>query len=164
MTGLILIKLCRQYVPLAACGALLLLNGCRRGNSEAPAPGSSQEKRSGIGRFFSPETAPGYAWDGQYSKATVNLAIDAAYDRALVVFHAINFKVNENESRRQGATAHIVAANASKTVAQVALESKSATDTEVKVKVGATGDRGGSERILDEIQKGPQPLPAKKKP
>jgi len=148
---------------VAACVALLILNGCRRGNSEAPVP-DSREKRSAFSRFLSPESMPGYAWDGQYSRAAVGLSIEAAYARALQVLRGLNFTVNENESRRQGATARIVAANASKTVAQLEFEARTATEAQVKVKVGATGDRGGSERILDEIQKGQAPPPAKKKP
>jgi len=142
--------------------SLLLASGCRRGNEEAPAPGSG-EKHSAFSRFLSPDTVPGYAWDGQYSKATVALSIDAAYDRAQEVLGALKFTVNEDESKRQGASARIEAVSASKTAVRVELAAKTAAETEVKVKVGATGDRGGSERILDEMQKGSRPAQAKKK-
>ena len=154
--------LCRAGCILAACAALLLSSGCRRGNAEAPAPGTA-EKRSAFSRFLSPETAPGYAWDGQYSKATIGLGIEAAYDRALEVLGILKFTINDDESKRQGASARIVAVSANKAAVQVALETRTAAETEVKVKVGATGDRGGSERILDEMQKGSRPAPAKKK-
>lgn len=113
-------------------------------------------------RFLSPEAPPGYAWDGQYSRATVSLPLDAACTRALEVLRGLGFAVNETESRRQGATTRIVAASAGGATAQLSLEAKSAGETEVKVKVGTTGDRGGSERILDEIQKGPQPAVKRK--
>jgi hypothetical protein len=146
---------------LCVCIPLVCLAGCGRDKPDAPPP-SSSDKRSAFKRFLSADTMPGYAWDGQFSKATVAVSIEAAYDRALVVLKALDFTVNESESRKQGATAHILAANAAKTVAQLDLQSKAAAEAIIKVKVGTTGDRGGSERILDEIQKGLQPQPAKK--
>jgi len=165
---------CGKALAAAACAAALLASGCRRGNTDAPPPGerartasearpSKEEKRSAFARFLGPDVPAGYAWDGQRSRATVNLAIDAAYERTAGVLRLLKFTVSDTESRLQGATGRIVAANAAKTAAVVTLESKSATTTLVKVKVSETGDRGGSERILEELDQTIRPAPAKKK-
>ena len=149
---------------VALCGIALLLGcGCRKSKSEPPVVSNSGEKRSGFSKFLAPEGPVGYPWDGQNSKGIINLGIEAAYDRTLEALRTLSFTINENDTKRQGATARIVALNSAKTVVQVELESKTDATTAVKAKVGATGDRGGSERILDEIQKGPRPAPVKKK-
>ncbi|MCY3024671.1 MAG: DUF3568 family protein [Planctomycetota bacterium] len=137
--------------------------GCSRGKSEPEATGASKQ-RSAFSRFLSPQDSGlQYGWDGQSSKAALDMPVDAAFDRAMDALHTLGFVVKTEESRRQGATARIAAAKADKTEAQLTFESKGPAATMVKVKVGVTGDRTGSERILDEIQKGPRPAPAKKK-
>ena len=151
----------RAVTPILA-GVLLLACGCQRAKPEASRTGS-EKSRSMFSRFLSPETPAGYAWDGQFSRAAVPLPIDAAYNRGLEVLRGMSFAVNESESRRQGATARIVAAHANGTAAQLTFESKAAGETLVRAKVGATGDRGGSERLLDELQKTPRTAPPKRK-
>ena len=148
---------------LVGCAAVLLASGCKRGRQEEPPRASGEKSRSFFARLMEPAAPAGYAWDGQSSRVTASLSVEAAYHRALEVLQAMNFTINENETRRQPTGARIVALSPSKTIAQLQLDGKGPGETEIRAKVGATGDRGGSERILDEILKVPRPAPAKKK-
>ena len=106
-----------------------------------------------MSRLFSNETMPQYAWDGQVSSITLDAPVDSAYSRSVDVLRAMNFILDKTETRRQAATGRVAGAKANHTVVLILLEEKTPGKTLCRVRVGTVGDRTGSERILDEIQK-----------
>jgi hypothetical protein len=143
--------------------AILGIAGCKKASSNAPPPrieSSSGEKRAEtpdrksqgtFARLLGRDLPPQYGWDGQYSVASTDLAPDVVFDRAMENLRSHNFSIQTEETRRQGASGRIFGIKQDKTTAQVLLSGKSPTQTEIKIKVGTTGDRTGSERLLDEI-------------
>jgi len=133
-----------------------------RAPEKEPAEG---EKRGMLARVFSSgASTPGYAWDGQHSSGTVKLSLSNAQGRAIDTLRGLGFVINTDQTKRQEKIATVSAGKADHTTALVMLEEKAAGSTEVKVRVGLTGDRGSSERILDEMQKTQVAKPAAKKP
>jgi hypothetical protein len=129
-----------------------------RSSAESPDNGAAlygeEEKKSFIGRILNGgPAAPGYNWDGQYSVVTTTAAPDIVYNRAAAALRSLDFTVNSQKSQYRGNSAQIVAQRQDGTRAEVLLAAKPEGKTEIKTKIGAVGDRSGSERILDEIQK-----------
>lgn len=137
--------------------ALLLLPACARGNKEAATPTISSEEGEKKGTFSRlmarNDLGPQYLWDGQWSAIAFDKSPELMFSKMLDVLNAMQFKVNADESQRTGATASIEATKADKTSASIRIASKTPTSTEVRVRVGSVGDRTGSERILDELQR-----------
>ncbi|HYF49009.1 MAG TPA: DUF3568 family protein [Planctomycetota bacterium] len=134
----------------------------------APAEGEGSddkgEKKGVLSRIFSSgASTPGYAWDGQMSSTTMKSSVASVQTRAIETVRSLGFVINTEETKRQGATARVTAAKADRTSVLIMIEEKVAGSSEVKVRVGQTGDRGSSERILDELQKPPAAKPAPKK-
>ncbi len=123
-----------------------------------------EAKKGLLSRVFNPNnTVPGYGWDGQMSTTNAKSALPAVQARAIEALRGLGFILNNEETRRQDLTAKIQGAKPDKTTVLILLEEKTPGVTELKVRVGTTGDRTGSERILDEIAKvGQRPTPAKK--
>ena len=63
------------------------------------------------------------------------------------------------ETRRERNSGRITGTKSDKTVVQVLLDEKTPGTTEVRAKVGALGERTGSERVLDDIQRSLQKAP-----
>ena len=148
--------------------AAFMTSGCRRGNNEAPRPGVSNEsgerKQGVFSRLMTVrETGPQYAWDGQWSSIPFENGPDLLFNKMVDVLQNMNFKINKEETRRSGANAAIEGQKEDKTSVFVRIASKTQTSTEVKVKVGTVGDRTGSERVLDELQRVTRP-PARQAP
>jgi len=120
-----------------------------------PEPADSGEPKKGLlSRVFNPtNTVPGYGWDGQMSSSNAKSALPAVHARCTEALRGLGFILNNEESKRQDLTARLQGAKADKTTVLILLEEKTPGVTEIKVKVGTTGDRTGSERILDEIAK-----------
>lgn len=157
----------RTLTGVLLIAALFLLPACRRGNKDAPPPsvsGDSGEKKQGIfSRLMARDVGPQYGWDGQWSALSFDNSPELVFSKSLDVLNVMQFKVKSDESHRSGATASIEAVKADKTTVSIRIASKSPTSTEVKVKVGTVGDRTGSERVLDELQRLIRP-PARKAP
>jgi len=157
-----------QRILAPAVVALLVFSSCAKRNAgpaPAPPPPAPGEKRSVIGRIFSSgEAAPGYRWDGQVSSTSVAAPLNVAFARSVEVLRAMGFVLKTEETRREGANARITAAKPDKTLATLVLMERGPANTEVKAKVGAVGDRTGSERLLDEIQKALQKQPTLQQP
>jgi hypothetical protein len=130
------------------------------GDNSAPAPEQKAEKRGVLSRVFGNNTTPQYAWDGQTSSLTLKAPVSQVFGRTVETLRGLGFVINTEETRRQETTGKIQAAKADKTTALITVEEKQPGTTDIKIKVGQTGDRDGSERILDEIQK--TKTPAKK--
>lgn len=122
-------------------------------SSDAPLD-SAEEKKGFLSRIVGSGSVPGYGWDGQHSTVATSATVDVVYNRATNALRNLDFVVNSQQSQYRGATAQLVAARKSDaTQALVYLATKQNGNTEIKVKVGALGDRSGSERLLDEIQR-----------
>lgn len=147
----------RTSTGILLLAVLLLLPACARGNKEAPTPTISSEegeKKGTIARLMTRnDLGPQYLWDGQWSAIAFDKSPELIFSKTLDVLNAMQFKVNADESHRTGASASIEATKADKTSASIRIASKTPTSTEVRVKVGSVGDRTGSERILDELQR-----------
>jgi hypothetical protein len=158
-------KLRSQLSVTIALGlfAVLSFSGCKKASSNAPPPRiestsgekhadpSDRKSQGTFARLLGRDIPPQYGWDGQYSVTSTDLAPDVVFDRAMENLRAHSFSIQTEETRRQGASGKIVGIKQDKTMAQVLLTGKSPTQTELKIKVGSTGDRTGSERLLDEI-------------
>ncbi len=64
------------------------------------------------------------------------------------------FTVEANAGRKEGEVQRIAAANPDGVPAEIKVRALPMGKTEVRVKIGTVGDRGGAERILDEIRRG----------
>ena len=151
----------------------LIVTGCKKGEEadERPAPapddgggkgdkdGKEQKKNfanSGISGLFAREAAaPTYAWDGQSSSITLDMSPNETYRRSVAGLRAMGFVIKDESSKKESGKSHIQGAKTDQT--QVSVWIEEAVDkpgkTLIHVKVGALGDRTGSERVLDEIQK-----------
>ena len=126
--------------------------------SDDPQPEEKSEKRGVLARVFSSgSTTPGYGWDGQQSSTTMKLPLSTTQGRAIDTLRALGFVINTDQTKRQERVATVSAGKADRTTVLINLEEKVAGSTDVKVRVGQTGDRGSSERVLDEMQKTPAP-------
>lgn len=147
----------RWMTAILSVAALVALPACSRGNKEAPTPTIStnegEKKQSTFQRWMAKDLGPQYTWDGQWSAIAFDKGPDLIFNKTLDVMNVMQFKVNSDESHRTGANASIEAVKADKTTASIRITSKTPTSTEVKVKVGTVGDRTGSERVLDELQR-----------
>jgi len=129
-------------------------NGAAPKNEEAELETGSGEKKSFIGRVFGNQAPAGYNWDGQFSSINTTAAPDIVYNRAGTALRNLGFTLNSQQSQFRGNSAQVVAARQSDgSSVLVLIASKPNNATEIKAKIGALGDRTGSERILDEIQK-----------
>lgn len=112
------------------------------------------EKKGFLSRIVGGGGVPGYGWDGQHSTVSTSAAVDVVYNRATTALRNLDFVVNSQQSQYKGSSAQLVGVRKSDaTQTQIFLATKQSGGTEIKVKVGTLGDRSGSERILDEIQK-----------
>jgi hypothetical protein len=146
---------------------LFLLAGCGKEKANTPERTTASKQRFSLTRLLSgQDTTALYGWDGQYSKAKLDMAPEPAFERAVASLQKLGFTIDKTDTKRQGAGARIRAVNSAKTEALVLLEAKGPATTDVKAKVGATGDRTASERVLEEIQSGAPaaPPPAKTQP
>jgi hypothetical protein len=122
--------------------------------NEAEPLESGEPKKGLLGRVFNTTSAvPGYGWDGQMSSSNAKSALPAVHARCTEALRGLGFILNNEESKRQDLTARLQGAKPDRTTVLILLEEKTPGVTELKVKVGTTGDRTGSERILDEIAK-----------
>ncbi len=152
---------------LLAVLVLACVPACSRAQREKPAAPPAGEtlpaKRSALGGLLRlPESAPQYGWDGQESSISLKAPVALVFPRAQEALRGMAFVIKNEQTRLQGASGRIEAAKADKTGAQVSVEEKQPGSTEVRVKIGALGDRTGSERVLEEIQKTMQRAPVKK--
>ncbi len=131
----------------------LTLGGCRRGHKDAEAPTASGEPKGAMGKLFGRDVGPQYTWDGQYSKFSVSTPGETVFARATEVLAALHFTLDPDETGRTARGGYLQGQRPDKTVAQVIIEQKTPATTEISVKVGTVGERTGSERILDELQK-----------
>jgi hypothetical protein len=125
-----------------------------KGEDTAELETGTGEKKSFIGRVFGNAAPAGYTWDGQYSIISTPASPDIVYNRAGTALRNLGFVLNSQQSQFRGTSAQIVAARQSDgSSVQVLIAQKPNSVTEIKAKIGALGDRTGSERVLDEIQK-----------
>lgn len=123
-------------------------------NEEAELETGTGEKKSFIGRVFGNQAPAGYSWDGQFSSINTTAAPDIVYNRAGTALRNLGFTLNSQQSQFRGNSAQVVAARQSDgATVLILIAAKPNNATEIKAKIGALGDRTGSERILDEIQK-----------
>jgi hypothetical protein len=135
-----------QRTSLVLFGGVLLIGGAacwRRTAAPAPQP---------VARAAAVSTT-GLAWDGQHSGFSFKAPFGRVVDASMSALSALGFKLNTTDSRRGTDSATLVAEGASKRALLIKLRAMASGETEVKVKVGVVGDRGGSERVLDEIRK-----------
>ena len=129
------------------------MSGCMR--RQAPPPdGRTPKNPAALERSDRPparESSAEYGWDGQASSTTVNGTPATYYPRSVAALRAMDFVINE-EGSKQGKM--VQGAKTDHTTATVWLEEKEGKTT-LRVKVGSLGDRTGSERVLDEIQRPP---------
>lgn len=128
--------------------------GAAKGEETAELETGTGEKKSFIGRVFGNAAPAGYTWDGQYSIISTPASPDIVYNRAGTALRNLGFVLNSQQSQFRGTSAQIFAARQSDgSSVQVLIAQKPNASTEIKAKIGALGDRTGSERVLDEIQK-----------
>ena len=144
---------------------LVLALGCKKGEeaddrpAPSPAPDDGGGKRSessgGLSRIFKTDTTPTYAWDGQSSSMTLDMNTNEAYRRSISGLRAMGFVIKEEASKKEGGKSHIQGAKADQTQVSVWIEEPAEKPGKalLHVKVGSLGDRTGSERVFDEIQK-----------
>jgi hypothetical protein len=136
--------------------ALLLLPACLRRSQPPPQQqgGDTQRSPANFPRVAGNNQAVEYGWDGQASSITLVGAMATYRVRAVAGLRAMDFVINEEASQTGHTTAVVEAAKTDHTTATVWLDEKEGKTT-VRVKVGSLGDRTGSERVLDEIQRAP---------
>ena len=168
-----------KRLPSGAMALALALSfavaGCRTkqdaAESPAPAPapapdeGSSSDAKKNPGAisriFGGTKDVAGYKWDGQSSSGTIEMNVNAAYGRAISTLRAMGFVIKEEQSKKEGGKSHIQAAKPDQTQVSIWLEDapEKPGSALIHVKVGALGDRTGSERVIDEIQVARKPVP-----
>lgn len=146
---------------------LVLAVGCKKGEeaddhpapSPAPDDGGGKEAKSsgggGLSRLFKADTVATYGWDGQSSSMTLDMNTNEAYRRSISGLRAMGFVIKEEASKKEGGKSHIQGAKSDQTQVSVWIEEPAEKPGKalLHVKVGALGDRTGSERVFDEIQK-----------
>jgi hypothetical protein len=135
------------------------------GKAEAEEKEASPEPRKKLlGIIPVRETVPGYGWDGTHSTGTVKTNMENVLACGVQALRNLGFVLKNEECKRESATtARMMGAKADQTSAWVWVEEKTPGTITVKTRMGAIGERNGSERVLDEIQKVLLNPPAPKK-
>jgi hypothetical protein len=95
----------------------------------------------------------GYGWDGQASVAGFKASFDQAVNASVAALRTLGFALDQKQSRRSLDAASLVGMNPQQRPARVDVKPMSQTRVEVRVTVGAAGDRSSSERLLNELTK-----------
>lgn len=152
---------------------LALAAGCGRERSAAPVSEPAAEGKTGAEGWVKqdakssatvstplPVAAPlsplGYTWDGQYAGYTHECTVAVGVKKVSAALQNLGFELDAAQLRVANDTAMVGGANAAKIPAEVKLRLVLKGEKKVlefKVKVGATGDRSGAERVLDEIRR-----------
>lgn len=169
-----LIRLLASCAWAFALAGLAFNAGCGRERS-APPPthdepaakgGEKSGEKAGAEKWTKGEPPPvpaaaplsplGYTWDGQYAGYNTATTLANAVKRASAALYNMGFQSDAAGTRVANDSAVLKAANEAKVPIEVQLRTVTKNEkkeVEIKVKVGATGDRGGAERLLDEIRK-----------
>jgi len=142
----------KLLLPLILIG---LLPACSRSHPQ-PQGGETQKTPGTFARILGSNAPAEYGWDGQASSTTVDGALTTFRPKAVAALRTMDFVINEEASRVGKTTATVEGAKTDHTTATVWLEEKEpGGKTTIRVKIGSLGDRTGSERVLDEIQRPP---------
>ncbi|HEY3323270.1 MAG TPA: DUF3568 family protein [Planctomycetota bacterium] len=139
---------------------LVSLSSCRKSNNasppeekDAPVLRADGKKVTAVDRFMGRDVGPLYRWDGTMSSITLEGAPEVIFARAWDALQRMGFALDQSESQRTTTGGRIAGAKQDKTTVLVLVQQKAATGTEVKARIGTVGERNGSERVLEEIQK-----------
>jgi hypothetical protein len=143
----ILAALCILAAGQGACG--------RRQATRAPEVPASMERASPAQATRRPVEvavpATGYAWDGRRSVALVRAPFGQVVDASAAALRRLNFELDTQASRRSVDSAVLIAAHSTGRQARVDIGQAAQGRSQVRVTLGSAGDRGASERLLDEI-------------
>jgi hypothetical protein len=134
-------------------------------SEKEPEPAAAPEGRKKMfGLIPVREAVPGYGWDGQHSIGTVKTNMDSVLACGVQALRNLGFVLKNEECKRESVTvARMMGAKKDETVAWVFVEEKTPGVITLKARIGTVGERTGSERVLDEIQKVLLNPPVKKK-
>ncbi|MBI3828884.1 MAG: DUF3568 family protein [Planctomycetes bacterium] len=120
-----------------------------------PAQGSSKTAGTAL-----PAEAPvsplGYVWDGQYAAYSTPTPLATAVKKCSAALYTLGFQLDGNATRVANDTAVMAGANEAKLPIDIKMRTVAKADkkeTEIKIRIGVTGDRAGAERVLDELRK-----------
>jgi hypothetical protein len=126
-------------------------------DKESTKPSQVSPKTSGpVPAAEAPVSALGYTWDGQYAAYSTPTPLALAVKKCSAVLYTLGFQLDGNATRVANDTAVMAGANEAKLPVDIKMRTVTKADkkeTEVKIKVGVTGDRAGAERVLDEFRK-----------
>ena len=151
------IRFRQSGTALCVLAGLAGLPSCGRTASvpHASSTSSSSRASSTSNAALTAGTTPAaLSWDGLYAGSAFELTPQRALGLAAAALKKTGFTVEANAARREGEFQRILAANPEGVPAEVKVRALPIGKTEIRVKIGTVGDRGGAERILDEIRKG----------
>ena len=133
-----------------------VLSGCGRSR---PPQATAPETSRGQASPGQPPPAPrisapalGYAWDGARSVGAFRETFSRVVDAGVMALRHLSFSLDTEASRRGVDWASIEGATSDQRPVQLDMRQLSNTRVEVRAKVGVAGDRGASERLLDEVR------------
>lgn len=162
----------RLTLTMLLLPCLTLAYGCGRERSAASAPEPAAEGKTGSEGWAKrdgktgvapapvPAAAPlsplGYTWDGQYAGYNHECTVAVGVKKVSAALQNLGFELDATQLRVANDTAMVGGINATRIPVEVKLRlmpKGEKKELEFKVKVGATGDRSGAERVLDEIRR-----------